>query len=135
MTPRGIRLNNPGNIRRNDPWLGMTREQPDPDFVRFETPADGIRAMARILMRYQHAYKLRTIRDWIARWAPPSENDTLAYIASVEQQTGINADAVLDILNPMTAGAIVRAIIRHENGQQPYTDEQIVAGLKLAGIA
>ena len=135
MTPRGIRLNNPGNVRRNDAWLGMTREQPDPDFVRFETPVDGIRAMARILMRYQGAYKLRTLRDWISRWAPPSENDTLSYIASVSQRTGIDPDAQISIKNPETALAVVRAIIHHENGVQPYSNEEIAAGLKLAGIA
>lgn len=33
-----------------------------------------------------------------------------------------------------TAKALVTAIIRHENGQQPYPDATIDAGLRLAGI-
>ena len=35
--PRGIRNNNPGNIRHSDQWKGLTPEQPDPDFCTFST--------------------------------------------------------------------------------------------------
>jgi seryl-tRNA synthetase len=54
-TPRGIRNNNPGNIRRNgDPWQGLAERQGDVEFFTFKTiPIYGIRALARTLIAYQ----------------------------------------------------------------------------------
>lgn len=60
--PRGIRNNNPGNIRHSDQWKGLTPEQPDPDFCTFSTPEYGIRAMGVILLNYQRKHGLKTIR-------------------------------------------------------------------------
>src|SRR5574337_876096 len=84
MTPsRGIRNNNPGNIRKSsEPWRGLAaaKDQKDPAFFTFETPEWGIRAMAVILRTYQTKYGLRTIRAIIGRWAPSAENDTDAYV-------------------------------------------------------
>ena len=72
---RGIRNNNPGNIRRSkDKWQGAAKEQPDKNFVTFTSPVWGIRAIARILIRYQDNYGCDTVAKHIARWAPPSEN-------------------------------------------------------------
>ena len=52
--PRGIRNNNPGNIRRNgDPWQGLAKEQNDREFFTFKSAVYGIRALARLLITYQ----------------------------------------------------------------------------------
>ena len=61
----------------------------------------------------------------IGRWAPPSENDTRAYVTAVALATGFAADAALDLEDPSTLAALVDAIIEHENGQQPYSDALI----------
>ena len=64
MLPRGIRNNNPLNIRRSkDQWQGLRKEQTDPSFCQFENLAYGWRAAFRLLTRtYYHTYRLFTIR-------------------------------------------------------------------------
>lgn len=126
---RGIRNNNPGNIRHGDKWKGLRDKQTDPDFAQFKTPEYGIRALYRTLLTYKNKHGLNTIRGIVTRWAPPSENDTVKYINSVSKQTDIPADKELDQLDYLK---IIKAIIRHENGIQPYSDEQIIYGVSLA---
>ena len=86
MIPRGIRNNNPLNIRRSeshqarlngrvstdvdkvnirrskDQWQGMKKTQSDGSFCQFETFEDGWRAAFVLLTRtYYHKYRLYTI--------------------------------------------------------------------------
>lgn len=131
--PRGIRLNNPGNIRHSaSQWEGMAADQPDPAFVAFESPEYGIRAMAKILLRYQQVYGLHTVAGIINRWAPPVENNTAAYIAHVAQHVGKPADAPLNLASGDDLPRLLGAIIEHENGGQFYTAETIATGATLA---
>lgn len=135
MTPRGIRLNNPGNIRQSrDLWQGEADLQADKTFVTFRGPEWGIRAMAKILLRYQAA-GFTTVRKIIGRWAPPGENDTQAYVADVARQVGVDPDTVLDLGNAALLARLVKAIIRHENGEQPYSDTLVAQGVQLAANA
>lgn len=136
MTPRGIRLQNPGNIRKSkDKWQGLAADQPDRDFFKFETPVWGIRAMARILINYQDKYDLVTPQDIISRWAPPADlNDTPSYVADVCKRCGWNPMTPIDVQKYEYMRPLVEAIIWHENGQQPYSSAQIDEGLKLSGI-
>lgn len=133
--PRGIRNHNPGNIRRSaDPWQGLAKDQNDDAFFQFAEPKWGIRALARVLISYQDRHGLRTVRAIISRWAPPVENKTSSYIDHVAHRLGVGADDPLDIHDYRVLRGLVEAIIAHENGQQPYTDAQIDAGLVLAGV-
>ena len=67
--PRGIRNNNPGNIRKSkDPWQGLAERQTDAAFFTFKSGPYGIRALARILIAYQDKQKLRTIDGILHRW-------------------------------------------------------------------
>ena len=91
---RGLRNNNPLNIRLNNTcWQGMCMEQTDDDFVQFTTMAYGYRAAWRILFTYFYRFvsqhKPFTVGNIIARWAPPTENDTRTYIHTMEALTGI----------------------------------------------
>lgn len=133
MTPRGIRLNNPGNIRHGDAWQGLSPTQDDPSFSTFIAPDYGIRAMAKIMQSYK-AKGIKTLADAIHRWAPPSENETDAYVHDVSLRTGIDPTAVIDLASYTTCKNVIKAIIYHENGQQPYSDDVISKGLALAGI-
>ena len=76
-TPRGIRNNNPGNIRWGSDWKGLKKDgkQQDPSFCIFETPEYGIRALAKLLRNYQRLYGLNTPYRIISRYAPPTENE------------------------------------------------------------
>lgn len=134
MTPRGIRNNNPGNIDHNpaNKWVGELPHDKtiESRFCRFSTPEYGIRALAKILLNYQRKHGLNTIRKIISRWAPPVENDTGAYAEQVAKACGVPPDA--DISVGQLLPLLVPAIIKHENGQQPYTAEQIAAGVNMA---
>jgi hypothetical protein len=129
--PRGIRNNNPGNIRYNGTeWLGLANPSTDGAFCIFTEPTFGIRALAMILRNYKRKYDICTIEGIINRFAPSTENDTKAYIQSVCAACGRGADEPLDTENEVILRLLIKAIIKHENGQQPYTDEQIKAGLR-----
>jgi len=139
MTSRGIRNNNPGNIRIGDEWQGLKSPQEMSDrqlaersFCVFKAPWWGIRAMARILITYKKR-GANTMREIINRWAPPFENSTESYLTHVCSLTGHTPDEIIDVENYDTAYSIIAAIIRHENGSNPYVKE-IFAGLILAGI-
>jgi len=129
--PRGIRLNNPGNIRHGrDQWLGMSSEQPDNSFIYFESPEYGIRAMVRILQSYARRGVV-SIKQIISTWAPPVENDTESYIKSVSDRLQIDKDYPLD-LGSDDLPRLIAAIIQHENGRQPYDADTIYRGIELA---
>jgi hypothetical protein len=130
LIPRGIRNNNPGNIRHGQDWRGMRAEQTDPAFVQFESPEYGLRALFRTLRTYFDHYNLRTARGIIERWAPPTENNTEAYVQAVAAAMRVAPNQPLDI--PTHFPALMKAIIAHENGRQPYTDEQIARGIGMA---
>jgi len=133
--PRGIRNNNPGNLRRsNDPWQGLAEQQTDSDFFVFKSPVYGIRALARTLIAYQDKHGLSTIRTLITRWAPAAENNTESYIKAVAGESGRHPDQPLDLHTYADLQPLVTAIIQHENGQQPYSATQIDKALVLAGV-
>lgn len=129
--PRGIRNNNPGNIQKGVGFAGEV-EGNDPRFATFATPEDGIRATARNLLTYQRQHGLDTVQDIVNRWAPPSENDTGAYVQQVARALGVDAGERLDLNDPSTLERLTTAIIRHENGMQPYTAEQLAEGVGAA---
>ena len=99
MISRGIRNNNPLNIRRSkDQWKGMSKTQDDRSFCQFESLEYGWRAAFYLLTRtYYHKYRLYTIRGIISKWAPSCENDTLAYVQNVSRLTGIDPDEPIGI--------------------------------------
>lgn len=118
--PRGIRNNNPGNIRRTgESWKGLSKAQIDNDFFRFDDPVYGIRALMVILINYQKRYGLRSISSIIRRYAPSSENDTAAYIQSVSKHVGIEPDTQVFMGKTMLI-SLAKAIIMHENGKPTY---------------
>ncbi|MGF2651544.1 hypothetical protein ACQUWL_20955 [Serratia marcescens] len=76
---------------------------------------------------------LNTITGIISRWAPASENNTQAYINSVAQATGVTPDQPVDTTDSRFMVKLLQAIIRHENGVQPYDFGVLVKALALAG--
>lgn len=83
MATRGIRNNNPANIRHGSKWQGLSPAQPDTSFCTFVSMEYGVRALICLLRTYYKTYNLRSIRSIISRYAPPSENDTDSYIRFV----------------------------------------------------
>ena len=98
MKPRGVRNNNPGNIKlSNDAWKGLASEQKDEVFFTFAAPRWGIRAMARVLLTYQESHGLKTLAEIVNRWAPPTENDSAGYAKGMSRLTGFELDEPLDL--------------------------------------
>lgn len=94
---RGIRNNNPLNIRRSsDRWEGVRKEQTDKSFVQFESMAYGYRAAWKILESYWKHFRSErqpfTVRNIISRWAPPSENNVDAYVKTVLGLTSLGGE-------------------------------------------
>jgi len=130
---RGIRNHNPGNIRRDRTrWKGQAEVQTDPAFVVFTAPEWGLRAMARVLRNYQTKHGLRTVRAIISRWAPQSENDVDAYVRSVAVRMGVDPEAALSLADADLLADLIAAIVRHENGCQPYDQPTIQKAIELA---
>ncbi|HBQ2427905.1 TPA: structural protein [Klebsiella aerogenes] len=132
---RGIRNNNPGNIRWGDDWKGLvpTAQRTDKSFCQFTSPEYGIRVMIIILHNYQRKYGLNTVSDIIKRWAPPNENNTQAYINSVAQATGVTPEQRIDTSDSRFMMKLLQAIVKHENGKQPYSIDVFVQAINLAG--
>lgn len=123
-TSRGIRNNNPGNLRISEnAWQGKVpvAQNTDGAFEQFISPEYGIRALF-IDLRSKINRGLNTVEKIMNVYAPPTENNTIAYITHIENITGIPRNRALSVND---IPAIIPAIIRVENGSQPYTDTQL----------
>lgn len=123
-TSRGIRNNNPGNLRISEnAWQGKVpvAQNTDGSFEQFISPEYGIRALF-IDLRSKINRGLNTVEKIMNVYAPPNENNTIAYITAIENMTGIGRNKTITV-NEIPA--IIPAIIKVENGTQPYTDAQL----------
>ncbi|AEE53730.1 hypothetical protein [Haliscomenobacter hydrossis] len=97
-TPRGVRNNNPGNLRLTaEAWKGKVPNaiNTDGDFEQFEEWVYGVRAMLKLLRNYIGSGH-NTIAKIIRRYAPTTENSTNQYINTVVQRTRMGANQLLD---------------------------------------
>lgn len=115
--PRGIRNNNPLNIRIGNTWIGEVKNPTDNEFEQFVHVSFGLRAGFILLKRYINRYKLNTIEKIISRWAPSKENNTHTYIDRVTKSMNINPDTPLLYEDQDTMCALVYAMVYVENGQ------------------
>lgn len=144
-TSRGYRNRNPGNLNYiadparawngqaglGDEWLPQAQRR----FGRYHTHTEGIRALAGQLVVNQMRHGCNTVRKQITRWAPADDgNNVTAYVATVAARMGVHPDAKIDIRDYRLALPAVAAIIAHECGGQPYSVDEIAAGLAAYGI-
>lgn len=129
--PRGIRNNNPLNIRIGNVWLGEVSEPNDPDFEQFVSMEYGLRAAFILLRRYIRHYKRTTIAQIISAWAPASENNTTLYIDKVVQLSGIDPDTQLKFEDAESMTKLVSAMAYVENGRE-VDMKKIQEGYKMA---
>lgn len=128
--PRGLRNNNPGNIRiNNDLFQGEVRPSRDKEFKQFKNMAYGYRAIFRTLLTYYRIYRLETIRQMISRWAPPKENKTDTYIKAVSDYAGIPADDFISFDREQMI-RIVAGMSKVENGRDADMSD-VIAGWNL----
>ncbi|EFA3718218.1 lytic transglycosylase catalytic [Escherichia coli] len=103
------RNNNPGNIR---PVSGK-------GFRFFESALEGWEAMKNQLMRYftgkTTGRALRTIQDIVSTWAPEGDNnDPKKYAQDVAKWMGVSPNAILNLTDPRTMGALMQSMARKE---------------------
>lgn len=114
--PRGIRNNNPLNIRIGNVWLGEVKENTDGEFEQFTSMIYGLRAAIVLLRRYICHYHLNTIAQIVSRWAPSSENNTRLYINFVSERLRIANDVQIDFFDKGTICRLVEAMAYYECG-------------------
>ena len=117
MAARGIRNNNPLNIRHSkDQWQGRREKQTDKSFVQFKSRVYGYRA-AFVLLRNYIRKGADTIGKIIARWAPSSDgNNTQSYIDFVSRTSGIDASRTITFEDKDDLVEIVRSMAQVESG-------------------
>ena len=114
---RGLRNNNPGNIRRSKVrYKGEVTPSRDSEFKEFSSIAYGYRAMFVLLDTYRSCYGLTTIRQMLNRYAPPTENFTNGYVRFVADYSGVMPDEQIDTRAEMDMIPIVSAMSKIENG-------------------
>ena len=118
IVPRGIRNNNPLNIRIGNTWLGERPNPIDKDFEEFVSMEYGLRAAFVILRRYIRRYHKDTIIEVVSTWAPANENDTQRYIDFVAKTMLLPSDAHFKFEDRETMVRLVSAMARFECGQE-----------------
>lgn len=115
---RGLRNNNPGNIRLSGTtYQGEVVPSQDKAFKQFKSMAYGYRAMFMLLYTYQKKYGLKTIRQMISRYAPPQDgNNTENYISIVAQDSSVGPDSRITTTNKDVMLPVVASMSRVENG-------------------
>lgn len=129
--PRGIRNDNPGNIRNSllYEWDGQVSCDAN-GFCVFRRAEYGIRAMALLMMHYEEYEKIETVSGLIRRWAPPATNDLTSYIPYVAGRCGVGVYEIIKLTDYLPC--LVQAIIVRENGYCPYDSCEIKHGIALA---
>ena len=127
--PLGLRQRNPGNIRPGAGFIGESGA--GSGYSIFDSDDEGLRAIQRLLMTYGDEYGLNTIRGLANRYAPKSENPTESYIDFLSKETGIDPDEEIDLAG--RGSDLIPAIVGFEQGQQPFSQEQIDRAIRAAG--
>ncbi|WP_195461658.1 structural protein P5 [Alistipes sp. D31t1_170403_E11] len=129
---RGLRNNNPGNIRHDGvKWRGEVVPSQDKQFKQFETMPWGYRAMFHLINNYSRLHGCDTARKIISRWAPPQDNNhTEAYITAVCNDARVTSDGTITTTNRDVMVPIIAAMARVENGT-PAVMADVNAGWEL----
>lgn len=132
--PRGIRNKNPGNLEYRGQDGATLEDHANPRFARFRTAEQGLAALASQLRRYGQR-GIDSVRAIISTYAPSTENNTPGYTNKVAGSLGVDPNAKLNLNDPTVLQGIMGAIIKVENGRNPYSAEQIAAasGARAAG--
>ncbi|MCP1290936.1 hypothetical protein NK214_12120 [Chromobacterium sp. S0633] len=128
---RGIRNNNPGNLQ----FVGQAGARKEPGaagrFAVYDTPQQGLDALAIQIKRYANAGK-NSVRSIIEQFAPRNENNTESYIAGVAKHLGVSDTAPLDFSRRDVMSSVMDAIVRKENGKNPYQRKMLDASAAAA---
>lgn len=118
----GERNNNPGNLVFAN-QKGASRDIfNNGKFATFKTPQDGLDALFKQLKLYSNRDHLNSISAIIGKFAPPNENNTKAYMATVAKKLGVKTDQALNMNDPRVMKQLMEAIVTVENGRNSYAE-------------
>lgn len=122
---RGMDLNNPFDLEvsQSFKWHGEIRPSSDKVFCQFDTLLDGVRAGLKDLRNQQTVHGLNNWTDIITKYAPPSENDTSAYIMAMCKGTGTYPKDYINLSDPTFLALAGKCVMIQEQGYNPCTDE------------
>lgn len=129
---RAERNNNPGNLEYRG-QAGAVPEAGSGRFAKFESPTEGVAALAKQLQLYGQR-GLDTINEIINKYAPAGENNTKAYIDNLTRRLGVAPDEELDLSNPQLLSDLIKGISRYESGSDFLRDEDVMTGISRAGV-
>lgn len=129
---RSWRNNNPGNIIKSAFASRNGAIGEAGGFAIFSSFKDGRKAIAKLLKT--RGYKSLTIEDAIKRYAPPHENNTKAYVKSVQKFTGIPATTKINKLGRNQFSKLVDGIIHHEGFKEgsiiKFKPDEVIKSIK-----
>lgn len=117
--PRGLRNNNPLNIRiSGTPWQGKVSPNTDGAFEQFTSLELGVRAALVNIRTYIKRDRINTVQAIISRWAPSSDgNNVKAYIDVVCNRSRLTATERLQYNDKNKLCRLVWAMAFVECGQ------------------
>lgn len=135
-TTRGVRNNNPMNLRKGIAFQYQIENPKETAFMTFGKTWQGIRAgvldITNDISKGQN-----TLTKLINQYAPPNENDTTGYINNISKNLAIKPSDILDRKNFDFMVKLVKSIIVMENGANALkfiTDQDINEGVKSAFV-
>lgn len=126
--PLGIRSNNPLNMTSD----GHERVYSDP-----------VQGIADAVSNLERNYRGMTIAQIQDKWTGGARTGNTPeqisnYTKIMSAATGLQSGAVPDLSDPRVVSSLMAGMIRAENGQQPYSPEQMgagtVAGMQKVGV-
>lgn len=125
---RGYRNNNPGNLRdQGISWKGL-KGHDSKGFCIFDTPENGLRAMAINAAHLQSWHGANTLRKLGDLWAPASDNKGVGgYGVKLARQLGVDPDVDFDIKTRWAD--VVKAIVRNENTLWLYPQPVLLSAI------
>lgn len=135
-TTRGVRNNNPLNLRKGVAFQYQVENANETSFMTFGKTWQGIRA-AVLDITTDISKGKNTLTLLINEFAPPSENNTNNYIKNISTVTGLKPDEKIDRKNFLLISKLVTSMITMENSvaaAKLVTPEDIYEGVKSAFI-
>jgi hypothetical protein len=126
---RNWRNNNPGNIEFGQFSQSMGAVGSDGRFAVFPTLAEGSKAKEELLFGSRSKYVNLSIADAINRYAPPTENNTAAYINSVVKALGVPPTTILGTLDSGQKSTLLSAINQVEGFKEGKVLQAATGGI------
>ncbi|MGC6028800.1 hypothetical protein [Enterobacter kobei] len=125
----GLRNHNPLNLRAAPNETGKVFSGKNGFFSRFGSDEDGLAAASRQLFLYGDRGK-HTLQDVIRTFAPPGENNVENYVSDVSRDTGFKPGENIDLHSPDILKRLLPAMIKEEQGTQPFSSREIDVGIQ-----